>query len=116
MKRCASDKFGISSCQHEGGSVMATRDSMDELMLQCEQAIAFAEEQYKEGSLQEHYNNDDYTRALQMLEESYNDIAKMAHSANSQQRDQLHRMRLQLQQLQNSMILEGQDYRGGGVH
>ena len=66
----------------------------------------YAEDQYKQSSLQEHYNDDDYTKALQQLEETYQDIAKMAHSANSQQREQLHRMRLQLQQLQNSMILE----------
>lgn len=87
---------------------MATRESMDNLMQQCEDAIRYAEEQYKQSSLQEHYNDDDYTQALQKLEETYQDIAKMAHSANSQQRDQLHRMRLQLQQLQNSMILEEQ--------
>ena len=92
--------------QHEGGSLMATRDSMNELMQQVEDAIRYAEEQYKQSSLQEHYNDDNYTDALQQLEETYQDIAKMAHSANSQQREQLHRMRLQLQQLQNSMILE----------
>lgn len=85
---------------------MATRESMDNLMQQCEDAIRYAEDQYKQSSLQEHYNDDDYTQALQSLEETYQDIAKMAHSANSQQREQLHRMRLQLQQLQNSMILE----------
>ncbi|MDQ1144672.1 MAG: YtzC family protein [Bacillus sp. (in: firmicutes)] len=85
---------------------MATRESMDNLMQQCEDAIRYAEGQYKDSSLQEHYNDDDYTKALQSLEETYQDIAKMAHSANSQQREQLHRMRLQLQQLQNSMILE----------
>jgi len=85
---------------------MATRESMDNLMQQVEDAIRYAEEQYKQSSLQEHYNDDNYTDALQQLEETYQDIAKMAHSANSQQREQLHRMRLQLQQLQNSMILE----------
>ncbi|MFJ7729523.1 YtzC family protein [Neobacillus sp. NPDC097160] len=87
---------------------MATRDSMNDLMQQVEDAIRYAEEQYKQSSLQEHYNDDNYTNALQQLEETYQDIAKMAHSANSQQREQLHRMRLQLQQLQNSMILEEQ--------
>lgn len=86
---------------------MATRDSMDNLMQQCEDAIRFAEEQYKQSSLQEQYNDDNYTQALQVLEDTYGDIAKMANFANSQQRDQLHRMRLQLQQLQNSMILKG---------
>jgi hypothetical protein len=85
---------------------MATRDSMDNLMQQCEDAIRYAQNQYRESSLQEQYNNDDYTKALQGLEETYQDIAKMAQFANSQQRDQLHRMRLQLQQVQNTMILQ----------
>ncbi|MCM3116564.1 YtzC family protein [Neobacillus sp. MER 74] len=88
---------------------MATRDSMDELMQQVEDTVRFAQEQYKQSSLQEHYNDDDYTKALQQLEDTYQDIAKMAHSANSQQREQLHRMRLQLQQLQNTMVLEGEN-------
>lgn len=88
---------------------MATRDSMDNLMQQVEDTIRFAEEQYKQSSLQEHYNDDNYTQALQQLEDTYQDIAKMAISANSQQREQLHRMRLQLQQLQNTMILEGEN-------
>ena len=80
---------------------MATRASMQALFQQCEDAIRFAEEQYKTASLQEHYNNDDYTKAQQDLEQMYQDIAKVAHSANGQQREQLHRMRLQIQQLQN---------------
>mgnify|MGYP001485356916 CR=1 FL=1 len=84
---------------------MATRQSMDELMQQCEDVLRFANGQYKESSLQEHYNDDTYIQALQQLETTYNDIAKMAHSANGQQRDQLHRMRLQIQQAQNNMIL-----------
>jgi len=86
---------------------MATRESMESLMQQCEDAIRYAQNQYKESSLQEHYNNDDYTKALQSLEETYQDIAKMAQFANSQQREQLHRMRLQLQQIQNTMVLQG---------
>ncbi|MEH7414646.1 YtzC family protein [Neobacillus drentensis] len=85
---------------------MATRDSMDNIMQQVEDTIRFAEEQYKQSSLQEQYNDDGYTNALQQLEQTYNDICKLAHSANSQQREQLHRMRLQIQQIQNSMIIE----------
>lgn len=90
---------------------MATRASMDVLTQQVEDTIRNAEDQYKQSSLQEHYNNDDYTQALQQLEETYQDICKMAHSANGQQREQLHRMRVQIQQLQNSLILQGT--RGG---
>jgi hypothetical protein len=85
---------------------MATRESMENLMQQCEDAIRYAQEQYKQSSLQEHYNNDDYTNALFELEETYQDIAKMAQFANSQQRDQLHRMRLQLQEQQNNLIIQ----------
>ncbi|WHX99672.1 YtzC family protein [Neobacillus sp. DY30] len=94
---------------------MATRASMDALIQQCEDVIRYAQDQFKESSLQEQYNNDGYTQALQKLEQTYQDIAKMAHSANGQQRDQLHRMRLQIQQLQNNMILEGQAFRGGDL-
>jgi uncharacterized protein YukE len=86
---------------------MATRDSVENLLQQCEDAIRYAQEQYEGSSLQEHYNNDDYSSALQELENVYQDICKLAHSANSQQRDQLHRARLLVQQLQNKMILQG---------
>ena len=85
---------------------MATRDSMDNLMKQVEDTIRFAEDQFKQSSLQEQYNDDGYTNALQQLEQTYQDICTMAHSANGQQREQLHRMRLMVQQLQNSMIIE----------
>ncbi len=46
-----------------------------------------------------------YTQAMQQIEESVNDLAHSLESANAQQREQLHRMRLQLQHLQNEMIL-----------
>jgi hypothetical protein len=84
---------------------MATRDSMDQLKQKCEDVLRFANGQYQETSLQQHYNDEGYTEALQQLEEAYNDIAIMAHSANGQQREELHRMRLQIQQAQNKMIL-----------
>jgi hypothetical protein len=78
---------------------------MNELKQQCEDVLRFANEQYQESSLQQQYNDDNYTQALQQLEGAYNDIATMAHSANGQQREELHRMRLQIQQVQNNMIL-----------
>lgn len=49
---------------------MATRDSMDDLMQQVEDTVRFAQEQYKQSSLQEHYNDDDYTKALQQVEDT----------------------------------------------
>jgi len=85
---------------------MATRQSMEDFLQKCEDAIRYAQDQYRESSLQEQYNNVGYTDALQQLEERYNELCDLAHSANAQQRDQLHRMRLQLQQVQNNMILQ----------
>ncbi|SFB18158.1 MULTISPECIES: YtzC family protein [unclassified Bacillus (in: firmicutes)] len=85
---------------------MATRQSMDDLLQRCENALRCAQEQYNEGGKQEHYNDIEYTNAMQGLEDAYNDLATMAHSANAQQREELHRMRLQLQQYQNNMTLQ----------
>lgn len=84
---------------------MATRESVEQLIQQCEDAIRFANDQYTISSTQQHYNDKEYVQALQQLEDAYNDLARLAHSANGQQREQLHRMRLQLQQMQNQMIL-----------
>ncbi|NNU92895.1 DUF2524 family protein [Geobacillus sp. NFOSA3] len=84
---------------------MATRQSVDEFLQHCEDVIRYAKEQYTEAQKQEHYNDFEYTQAQQMLESAINDLAHLALSCNAQQREQLHRMRLQLQQLQNEMIL-----------
>lgn len=84
---------------------MATRESVNALFQQCEEAIQFANDQLQEGRTQEDYNDVGYTDALQSLENAYNDLTKLALSANSEQREQLHRMRIQLQQLQNQMII-----------
>lgn len=84
---------------------MATRQSVEEHIQQCEDAIRNAQEQYKQASMQEHYEDLSFTNSMQQLEQAYNDIAKLALSCNGQQREQLHRMRLQLQQMQNNMTL-----------
>ncbi|GIN88173.1 hypothetical protein J6TS2_45590 [Heyndrickxia sporothermodurans] len=88
---------------------MATRQSVDEHIQKCEEAICYAKEQYNEGSKQEHYHDIEYQSAMQQLENAYNDLAQLSNSANSQQREQLHRMRLQLQQMQNKMTLLNHD-------
>lgn len=84
---------------------MATRQSVDEFLQHCEDVIRFAKEQYNEAQRQAHDNAIEYMNAQQMLEQAVNDLAHLALSCNAQQREQLHRMRLQLEQLQNDMIL-----------
>ncbi|MGM0948271.1 MAG: YtzC family protein [Bacillota bacterium] len=84
---------------------MATRQSVDEHLQQCMQAYDDAEEQLKLASKQEHYNDQGYSDAQMQLENAVNALNKLWLSSNDQQREQLYRMRLQLQALQNNMIL-----------
>ena len=84
---------------------MATRQSVDEHLQHCEDAITNAEEEYNKARRQEYWDDEMFTSSLLRLEDAYNDLEKLAHSCNDQQREQLHRMRLQLQQWQNKMML-----------
>ena len=87
------------------GLTLATRQSMDELLERCNQVISYAEQQYDIASRQEHYNANEYTDAQMQLENIYNDLHTMDHSANQQQREQLHRMRLLVTQMQNQLTV-----------
>lgn len=84
---------------------MATRKSMENFFDRCEMALEYASNQLTEAARQEHYNDLEFTKAQAELENVTNDLARLALSANPQQREQLHRMRLQLQHKQNEMIL-----------
>ncbi|MBP3040103.1 YtzC family protein [Bacillaceae bacterium Marseille-Q3522] len=84
---------------------MTTRKSVEDFLQTCKNVISTVEEQYYDGQLQEHPHDEGYTGALMLLEQTYNQLTELSNSANAQQKEQLHRMRLQLQQLQNKMIL-----------
>ncbi|WP_404315605.1 YtzC family protein [Bacillus lumedeiriae] len=84
---------------------MATRQSVEDCLQQCRNALEYAAQQYQQASMQEHDNDGNFVQGQLMLEEAYNDLDKLLLSANEQQREQLHRMRLQIQQMQNNMIL-----------
>ncbi|AEH54119.1 MULTISPECIES: YtzC family protein [Heyndrickxia] len=85
---------------------MATREAVENCINRCEQAVQSAREQFAEGNRQENYGYYDFSEPLTELEDAYNELCKLAISANSQQRERLHRMRLVIQQLQNEMILQ----------
>ncbi|WP_153127324.1 YtzC family protein [Peribacillus tepidiphilus] len=82
---------------------MATRASIDHCLQNCEDVLRNAQEQYKLASKQEHYNDDSFLQCQQQLESAYNEIQKLAHSSNDQQREQLNRMRMQIMKMQSSM-------------
>ncbi|MCD7032665.1 YtzC family protein [Metabacillus sp. GX 13764] len=85
---------------------MATRQSVTDHLNMCSETLSYAQGQYHNGRMQEHYNDTEYTKAQQMLEDAVNDSNKLSLSANDQQKEELYRMRLQLQELQNEMILQ----------
>jgi len=84
---------------------MTTRKSMEEFLYQCQQTVEFAQEQFIEGLKQGHFHDQEYSEAQQRLEDQYNELMAVYRSANAEQRDRLHRMRLQIQSLQNEMTL-----------
>lgn len=84
---------------------MTTRQAMDDFLQRCENVMRAAKDQMNESAKQEFYNGGEYVYAQTQVEETLNDLAHLALNANAQQRDQLHRMRLQLQQLQNQLTL-----------
>lgn len=84
---------------------MATRESIDNCLQNCEEVLDIAQQQYEEASRQEHYNDDLYTQSQQLLETAYNELEQLAQSANDQQRQQLARMRIQIEQMQHNMII-----------
>ncbi|PLT29248.1 YtzC family protein [Peribacillus deserti] len=84
---------------------MATHESVENFLKQCEETLSAAHEQFQDGSLQEHYNDDVYTHAQARVEMTVNELERLKRSADGQQRYQLDRMRLRLQDIQNDMIL-----------
>ncbi|MGE6628790.1 YtzC family protein [Bacillus sp. NPDC077027] len=84
---------------------MATRKSIDEFIEKSTETLEFASEQFELSSRQEHYYEEDFTKAQLMLEETVIELEKLKDVANDQQRERLDRARVQLQSLQNQMIL-----------
>jgi hypothetical protein len=84
---------------------MTTRQSVEEYLQMAEDTLRYAEEQFTEAKKQEHYNQTEYTQAQQQLESTVIQLGQLAHSGNSQQKEQIDRMRLQLQRIQNEMII-----------
>ncbi|MGN1402669.1 MAG: YtzC family protein [Bacillus sp. (in: firmicutes)] len=84
---------------------MATRQSIDHFLTNCHEALTFARDQYNEASRQEHFNEEEYTQCQQMLESAHADLEQLMNSSNGQQREQLYRMRAQLEEMQHNMIV-----------
>ncbi|MBP1915270.1 hypothetical protein J2Z23_002228 [Lederbergia galactosidilyticus] len=88
---------------------MATRQSVEDCMNRCEDAILYANEQLDEVLRQGFYQDAEFSEAQAGLEQAVMELEKLKDSSNAQQREQLDRTRLKVQQLQNQMILQNQE-------
>nr|WP_233711121.1 YtzC family protein [Lederbergia citrisecunda] len=92
------------------GLLVATRQSIEDCINRCEAAILYANDQFTEAKKQEHYYDVEFSEAQQGLENAVLELEKLTDSSNAQQREQLHRIRLKVQQLQNKLILQDHDH------
>jgi hypothetical protein len=84
---------------------MGDRSAIQETLLMAQEALDLAKGQLDISRLQESYNGIEYSQAQQLLETATMEVEKLERLAVPEQKDELYRKRLQLQQLQNEMII-----------
>jgi len=88
---------------------MTTRDSMKELHSSSEQILEQAEEQLQLSNRGTFQMNEDYRNAQLELETLSHKIDRMMNSANAQQKEELHRLQLLVNERLNDMIFSDID-------
>ncbi|MRG85230.1 DUF2524 family protein [Salinibacillus xinjiangensis] len=88
---------------------MATRESMNNLITEIKEKIESAKKELDETNRNGYDVDTDYTNAQTTLELAEAEIDHMNISANAQQREQLHRLHLQVSQVLNDMYLDQVD-------
>lgn len=88
---------------------MATRDSIENLLIEGQHIIQQVEEQLDMSNRNQFLLNEDYTNAHLELERLSQSIDRVMASANAQQREQLHRFQLVVNEKLNDMILDQVD-------
>jgi hypothetical protein len=73
---------------------MTTRDSVENLLIEGQHIIQQAEEQLDQSNRSQFMMNEDYRNAQLELEKLTQSINRVITSANAQQREQLHRFQL----------------------
>ncbi|WP_254901706.1 DUF2524 family protein [Thalassobacillus devorans] len=88
---------------------MATRESIETMIQETKQRLEQAKYELSLANQNGYPITASYTEAQQGLEQTEMEIDKLMHSANHQQKDQLHRLHLQVSQCLNDMILDEND-------
>ncbi|MFB1051410.1 DUF2524 family protein [Paraliobacillus sp. JSM ZJ581] len=85
---------------------MATRESMDAMIVKTEKVITEAKYQLDQANRNGYEVNASYDQAQVELSNLEAEIKKLMDSANHQQKEQLHRLHLQANRYLNDMILD----------
>ncbi|WP_171038219.1 DUF2524 family protein [Aquibacillus sediminis] len=88
---------------------MATRDSVEELVQQADITLEKAQKQLEVTNRNGFEIDNEYSDVQRQLSEVAAEIENMMTSANHQQREQLHRLKLQVNGYLNDMILDQVD-------
>lgn len=89
--------------------LMATRKSVENMIAMANEKLEEARKELQEANQLGYQVDDEYTQAQLGLEEMENEINNLMHSADHQQKEQLHRLHLQVSQCLNDMILDHED-------
>lgn len=89
--------------------IMATRKSVENILAAANEKIEAARKELEQANRMGYQVDDAYTHAQLGLEEMETEISKLMNSANHQQKDELHRIHLQVSQCLNDMILDHED-------
>ncbi|GAA5417717.1 hypothetical protein Pryu01_02792 [Paraliobacillus ryukyuensis] len=85
---------------------MATRQSIENIIEKAENVLSEAKDQLNVANRNGYEINESYDRAQRHLSNLDAEINKLMDSANHQQREQLHRLHLQVSAYLNDMILD----------
>ncbi|CQR48189.1 hypothetical protein BN1058_02541 [Paraliobacillus sp. PM-2] len=85
---------------------MATRESMEAMINKTEEIITQAKHELDQANRNGYEINTSYNQAQTELSNLEAEIEKLMHSANHQQKEQLHRLHLQVSRYLNDMILD----------
>ena len=84
---------------------MTDRAFGQEQIQQAKKAMDYAAEQLEIGMRQEHYNDIEYSDAQMKLEQAIRGLTQVEHLANRENRDEFSRLRIQMEQLKNQMVV-----------
>ncbi len=88
---------------------MTTRDSMENFIREINEKMEIAKKELDETNRNGFNVDNEYSTAQLALEEAEAEIERMRISANAQQKEQLHRLHLQVSRLLNDMYLDEND-------